>query len=901
MEGRRRAAVVCALLPILSRATPTATQAPARPPVAGPAWTFAATRHADTTSETEAYRVTVRQLSGPDLAQGRLHYTVVSRAGRRVSGEAALARSPGQAFEGRIPGQPSGSTIEYWFAWRTLEGSSLRHPRRPEAVYRFRVTRFRIVEGRLPGRDDMSTRAAAVLRVEARATPRGEMILELAGGIPARTVVPMSVQPDGEPGIRRLEAGIPALTPGASARVWFRVSDGDESTTWPPGASTQGFLIRRSPRAVGRLPASPGLVLSLAATGEARWIGYRGGGLWQGNRGQAGPSSAAAAGFTPGVARFVLPDAVSGALYVGTEGGLWMRDGAGPWREARPDPAFGDVAQLCSDRPCRTGPGVLSPLDGSVLFQIEGPASLEQAAASTLPLLLVDGVLRPWHPRLAEGALAGLVSASFDDTDGCFLLGAGIESAVAGIRPAIVRRCGERDELAWIGASLPSSGAAFSRVTAVARDLRGSRLVFALEDAPSGAGARGRQGLYVLSTAGTREPAADTSESLGVEVTALVAERASGRLLVGTFGRGVLELEDHQLRPLSLPPDVSAEITAVAATDDGSLLVGTPTGAVEVPAGGPAARLGLTPGEGLAADVLPMDIHPRDGRVLLSSASAGLAELLPGDAGWRKGAPLGSGRSWPAGPYGDARYGSAGQVGALLLGRGLLESDDTGTRVLGTGEGLHSLQLLRLLARRAGGWWVAFAPLPFQGEAGAAVQRIAEGRVVLTLPVTDRGLATIGGWIESPDPSVVLAATRAGLLEISGDGSLRLLSSEPLSAIARDPVTGSVGVAGSAVGRWDGKRLVPVLYALPGRSRKRSPGDPFDIAIDRQGQWYLLYRGGLIAVLDPSGQPLHLLEPEDGIPPTARRLLAHPGTGEIFVGSTQDGLAVIAPADTQAR
>src|SRR6185503_10311041 len=110
--------------------------------------------------------------------------------------------------------------------------------------------------------------------------------------------------------------------------------------------------------------------------------------------------------------------------------------------------------------------------------------------------------------------------------------------------------------------------------------------------------------------------------------------------------------------------------------------------------------------------------------------------------------------------------------------------------------------------------------------------------------------------------------------------------------------TGAIGVSGSAVGRWMGERLAPVLFALDGgrrRALRRLPGDPIDIAIDRTGAWHLLYREGLLATLSRDGRLLDVLDTEDGIPATARRLLADPETGELFVGSAQDGLAVVDP------
>lgn len=77
-------------------------------------------------------------------------------------------------------------------------------------------------------------------------------------------------------------------------------------------------------------------------------------------------------------------------------------------------------------------------------------------------------------------------------------------------------------------------------------------------------------------------------------------------------------------------------------------------------------------------------------------------------------------------------------------------------------------------------------------------------------------------------------------------------------------------------------------------------GQPLDLAIDRLGQWYVLFGGGLVALLDREGGFLGIMDPEDGIPPSARRLLSHPVTGDAFIGSATEGLVIVTP-DPLAR
>ncbi len=186
--------------------------------------------------------------------------------------------------------------------------------------------------------------------------------------------------------------------------------------------------------------------------------------------------------------------------------------------------------------------------------------------------------------------------------------------------------------------------------------------------------------------------------------------------------------------------------------------------------------------------------------------------------------------------------------------------------------------------------------MPFGGRAGAALQIVRDDNVVLTVDVDNRNVATVGRWVEVPERGSVFAATRAGVVEISEDGTFTRLSRNSASSIARAHRTGSIGAVGSAIERWDGSRFVPVVFRADHARWPRGqyyPGSPIDLAIDGAGRWYLLYSGGVLLFLGSDGRFLGLMDPEDGIPPTAGRLLAHPTTGEIFVGSRTEGVVVI--------
>lgn len=67
------------------------------------------------------------------------------------------------------------------------------------------------------------------------------------------------------------------------------------------------------------------------------------------------------------------------------------------------------------------------------------------------------------------------------------------------------------------------------------------------------------------------------------------------------------------------------------------------------------------------------------------------------------------------------------------------------------------------------------------------------------------------------------------------------------------------------------------------------PGAPVDLAIDKEGRWFILSCGGTVVVLGPDGSFLALLDGRDGVPASAARLLLDPSTGDILVGSLRDG------------
>jgi hypothetical protein len=175
--------------------------------------------------------------------------------------------------------------------------------------------------------------------------------------------------------------------------------------------------------------------------------------------------------------------------------------------------------------------------------------------------------------------------------------------------------------------------------------------------------------------------------------------------------------------------------------------------------------------------------------------------------------------------------------------------------------------------------------------------------VARTVEIAGREAATVARRLEVPERDSVFAATRAGALEIRADGTWERRSVDAASSIARDPASGTIGVVGARVERWDGARFQPVLFSLqhPRWARgKLGAGSPIDLAIDGRGTWHVLYPGGVIALLRPDAGAADILDPEDGIPPTAVRLLADPRTGEVFVGSDGEGVAIVGATEEAA-
>ena len=880
---------------------------------------FTAARHADTIDTHGPYRVSLRQLAGREVTGGKVVFSVwTSQRKKIVEGQATLRHAKdGETWTAEISGQPIGSIITYHFSLTTRAGEALRHPARAPASYRFRVVPVRLLSVTLPKYEAGAVDAQLLtLRIQATSPPSGEMFLRLlssSSDVPQKHRIALSmVKPQkGENASSTyvMNAMGPRLQPGELLDFYFEILTAKGAKLRiPADAPVRVYSIRKPVRHIEPLHGDEAFVLDIGSIGRQRWIGLKGGGawVWEGDNpmGHWGLDD----GLPSGVARFVLPDSVSGHVYVGTDRGVVaIKLGENslvsisvPYPSAW-EAELEALNRLGRER--RAGPGALSTLDGTLLFQLQSKRLLGEAYPVAVFLQLRDGQLSEWLPP-AKFPLVGLSSATFDAVDGCWLLGGVVSHGGQDLRPTVVRRCGELvDRVLLQDFVVDESQAIPARVVAMARDPSSGNLVVGLEfHHTNDPHHRKNFGVYrVEDTSGRLSPLVSESAAIGAEVTSVATDWTRGRILVGTFGHGLWQFQNGVFQRLSRVKDVHSEITTIEVNEErGSVLVGTSHGAFEL-AGDEVKILPLVPhGNGaILTDALPMDVDPATGRVLLSSYSQGLAALEREKSGrWRAVENLRPEHELPGGLFGDAQYTSTGGVSVIIHSQGLLQLENKRMTLLGPADGLYSTHLLRLLALRSGEIWFSHTPMPFGKGAGAALQMVQNGKVIHTVEIPDRNLATIGRWIEVPERKSVFAATRAGVVEFHKDGTVTRLSRNSASSIARDPHTGLIGAVGTAVERWDGERFIPVLFRVdhPRWPRGRFyAGAPIDLAIDRDGTWYLLFREGILVLLDSEGNFVGLMDPEDGIPPTARRLLAHPATGDIFVGSSGEGPVVVFP------
>ena len=880
---------------------------------------FTTTRHPDTVDTRGPYIVRVRQMAGPEVGEGKLFYSVSNVTTPKVIDRQVKLRPAKDVGEwvGEIPGQSVGSVITYHYLLSMKGGQLARHPARERATYRFRVVAIRSLSvafsasnSRLDGEQLIN------LRVESASPPSGKIILRLlpvSATTPNERVIGLSVS-EGKKSVNVprsyvMSASLPGLQQGqiADFYILLRLPNNMEVRI-PADAPARVYSIKRHIKVLEFIPGNEAFVLDVSSFGKQRLIGLRAGGVWTGGDGKKATHWGLGHGLFSSTARFVLPDTVSGQIYVGTDQGVVAIDPetdtwvpvAAPYQSG-----WASESQLLSRfrTKYRAGPGAISTLDGALFFQIQGEHIAEGPYPAAIFLELRDEKLGEWKLPASAIPTIGFSCMSFDAVDGCWLLGAFAIDAQKGLRPILIRRCGEEVEQVLIRDFTEGDSRIIpERIVALARDPSDGGLLVALQKVIVKKQQRRLDyGIYRFDEAsGTLSSLAAEWVAVGAEITSMATDWRRGSVFIGTFGKGLFQLQSGVSRQAKNVANLPPEVTSIEVTDGGAVLVGTSRGAYELSDVG-TKKLACGPnGEGASlADAQPMDTDRTTGHVLLSSYSAGLSHLERNETGqWRAVEDIDLIQIFPKGLFGDAQYTPTGEKYIVLYSRGLLKIKDNRVDLLGTAEGLTGANLLRLLARRSGKIWVAHPPLPFGVTASAAIQIIHDNRVVHTLKIPDRDIASIGRWIEMPERNSVFAATRAGVVEIQEQGLMARLSAEAVSSIARDPQSGTIGAVGTVVQRWDGKRFAPVLFRVDhprwpfGRFQLENP---IDIAIGKDGIWYLLYKGGIVALLDQRGRFLNLMDMEDGIPFSSRRLLAHPDTGDIFVGSNGEGLIVIHP------
>ena len=876
---------------------------------------FAAVRHSDTIETRTPYQVAVRQLSGPNTVGGYIEYSVWNSRGQQTGSDRvrlAKSNSTPEQWTGAIPGQSTGSVIKYHYTLATGAGVNLRHPSNPSADYRFRIIPFHLLSLRFQKSEmDAGKKQEITLSLVTGAPMTGEIVL--------RTLPPSSSEPadvhiqlltdNGEhivEGLRQtLRAKLPALAPGQVADFYFQLrnQNGDVQTL-PADAPAQLFSVKRSLSPLRCIPASDRFVLGVTAAGPQRWISLKGGGTWGGDPNAGLEHWDTCRGILSNISRFAAGGGPSDLTYVGNDHGVLgvSKEMDIPSVLLRPEPSAWGKNRLVTmlGRSMRAGPATSSSLDGVVLFQYQQEQVLEQRYPQAVFLQIDSGKLAQYSFPTSAPKVVGLSSASFDATDGCWLLGAFVIDGDENLAPAILRRCG--DSVVQVRLRPFEGGnsrAEPQRVIAFAKDPATGNLVIALEYKTSKDQTASTYGVFrVREKSGQLAALAPELEHSTTEITALGTDWIKQRILVGTFGKGLWQIKDGKAEQMKFAENLPGEITSISLDDlSGEAFIGTSDGAFEINGADHVSSMLSVANDALPANSLPMDVKAAPRVVLFSSYSAGLTEFEHnGTNVWhRHDVDLPRAR-FAGALFGDAQFTASNGIAAVLYSKGLLLADSKGARVLGQKEGLYSTSLFRILALHSGEIWLAYRPLPFGQQSQGALQLLKNAEVIGTFKIPDRGLATIARWIEVPERSSVLAATPAGITEIRMDGTVTPISSNPVSSIARSSRTGLIGAVGSTIERWDGQKFVSVLFQVdhPRWSKGTySPGSPIDVAIDSNNVWYVLYNRGIVAILNPELQFVNVFDPEDGVPETAQRLIAVPGTDEIFIGSTAEGVVAL--------
>lgn len=894
----------------------------ARPPPV-----FAALRHPPVADPMGPYRIEVAEVAGPRAEGGRLEYTVTAQ-GPQEKGVVPLQPDGPARWMAELPGRPPGSEFRYHFSF-DFDGGTVRHPRSPEAWYRFRVVSARPVRLEVPmrpreGREGVGVPAVPVsLTVEALAPPSA-LVRYRAGRGEFRESVTARVERVGS-GRYRLSASIPGGPAGTLRDFFFELTTGGDDSAArvlvPPDAPTRFYSLKT---ARGQVVALTGgsHVRAVATSGGRLWVGLAGGGLLKADGESVVRRWTVADGLPSPDITSLGTDPATGRLYVGTAGGaVALVPGSSP--EPVLGPAF--FAELPWSRDLHPLPRVrvlaVSPLDGSVYLALDPEEpELERPVPVQLALLNEIG-LAPWALPLREGEPTAIDSAFFDPVTGCLLLGAAQARTVLEPRPVVVRLCGhELSELpVSLGSSPEGEPSTPLAVEALARLPATGALAVAVRYRVSREGRPvERSGVFRLGDG--LVPLADGLTGLVEPVTAMLVDWRQQTLWVATAGGASFALrpgpDGGGVRATALAlgaqEDLACqEVTSLGQGPQGEVLAGTPCGLIELR--GEAARPVLPEAFATGAvqpELLPADLA--DGSLLLRSPGHGLVEVEIGGAG----APrvirnLAAGRELPAGEYvGATLVPGSRRLLTIVRDRGILQVGVAGDLdMLGPESGLHRPRADALLAEAGSGQrFLAF--LPEVGSPGPVVlQRLADdpgGELTFGTPVPYGESVTgpLADLLLVPERQSLFAAG-PGVVELGRDGSVERLSGSPAAALARHHATGSVLAVGPVTQLWEGSRWSPVSSRV--HHPRYSPGrfvlrHALDVAPGPGGGWYVLHAGGDLTLRSPEGHIVQVMDSEDGVPVTAQRLLSDPGTGLLVVGSSAEGSVLFfGPARARAK
>ena len=119
---------------------------------------------------------------------------------------------------------------------------------------------------------------------------------------------------------------------------------------------------------------------------------------------------------------------------------------------------------------------------GAFLFQLQGGQVFEEAFPSAAFFEIREGELRGWSAAAEQAPLIGWSAATFDEAEGCWVIGGFEARTNRELVPVILRRCGDIVSRLPLPVSIGANPRAVPRrVVALARDPQDGSMLAALE------------------------------------------------------------------------------------------------------------------------------------------------------------------------------------------------------------------------------------------------------------------------------------------------------------------------------------------------------------------------------------------------------------------------------------